>query len=56
MARQRMTLGSKLLLFALALMVLVWLTTKNTGLVGTMVAAVVVVWLVFSVLFGRRRR
>lgn len=56
MARRRMTLGSRLLLLAVAAMVLVWLTTRNGSLVGTMLAAVVVVWLAYRVLLGGRRR
>jgi uncharacterized membrane protein len=56
MARQRMTLGSRLLLFAVVVMVLLWAATRDGQLVGTVLAAVVVVWLFYRVLLGGRRR
>ena len=56
MARQRMTFGSRALLLAVVLMVMLWLTTRDGQLVGTILAAVVVVYLFYRVLLGRRRR
>jgi uncharacterized membrane protein len=56
MARQRLTFGTRALLLAVALMVLLWLTTHDGQLVGTILAAVVVVWLFYRVVLGGRRR